>query len=135
MGRRPEDLDNHKVVANVAVGPSDKLNVDFLAKNGLFHATETVDFSRSIDTGVSELKGAALAAYTLRYAKKELGSDITQCYFVYLAPTIIENGISPALSMVENDVDMLFNLKSADDKQRYFDIMLSALGSPPLFNS
>lgn len=133
MGKKKEDLDRHKIVANTPVGPSGKLHVDFLLRNGTYHATETVDFRSAEDSGVPEMKEAALAAFTLRYARDQLGSNSTQCYFVFAAPVIIEKAIGPAIELVENDADDVFNIESLDDKVRYLDKILAAAGAKALF--
>lgn len=133
MGRKPEDVERHKVVSNVPVGPSGKLHIDFLVRNGAFHATETADFRRSSDAGVSELKGAALVSCTLQYAREQLGANNTHCYFVYAAPVVIEHAIRPALQLAQRYVDESFNMESAEDKRRYIDVILGAAGAPGLF--
>jgi hypothetical protein len=134
MGRQPEDVYRHKVVANVPVGPAGKLHVDFVVKNGVYHATETADFRRALDSGVAELKEAALASFTLQYAREQLGQVGTKCYLAYAAPAVVEAALSPALQVAERGVDRLFNLESADQRRGYFDLMLSAAGAPR-FNS
>jgi len=134
MGSHPEDVNKHKVVANVPVGPAGKLHVDFVVKNGVFHATETADFRNAQDTGVAELKEAALASFTLRYAKEQLGREGTQCYLVYSAPSLIEIAIAPALQIAEQGVDKVFNMQSGEQKREYLDLILAASGAPR-FNS
>lgn len=134
MGSNPSDVHKHKVVSNTPVGPSGKLHVDFLVKNGVFHATETADFRGASDAGVAELKEAALASFTLQYARQQLGLHDTKCYLVYAASSIIESAVSPALQLVEPSVDRIFNLESDRDRHDYLDVMLAAAGSPR-FNS
>lgn len=134
MGRVPQDLHNHKVLSNVAVGPAGKLHVDFLLKNGAFHATETADFRTAHESGLAELKEAALASVTLQFAREQLGSNSTKCYFVYSAPAIIEHLINPALQLAERSANEIFNFESIEDRNRYFDIMLAAAGSPKLLS-
>lgn len=134
MGKVAADVHRHKVVANVPVGPAGKLHVDFVVKNGVYHATETADFRNVHEIGDTELKEAALASFTLRYAREQLGSADTKCYLVYSATPIVEATISPALELAEGSVDRLFNLESPEDKRDYIDIILSAAGSPR-FNS
>jgi hypothetical protein len=133
MGHGPEDLDRHKIVSNVAVGPAGKLHIDFLLKNSVFHATETIDFRKSTDSGVAELKDAALASCTLQYAKEFLGANGTRCYFAYAAPRTIEHVIRPALQLAQRNVDDSFNLESSSDRRRFLEVMLDAAGAPSLF--
>ena len=133
MGRGPDDLARHKIVSNVAVGPSGKLHIDFLLKNSVFHATETIDFRKSTDAGVAELKDAALASCTLQYAKEFLGANGTRCYFAYAAPNAVEHAIRPALQLAQRNVDDSFNLDSSSDRRRFVDLMLNAAGTPSLF--
>lgn len=128
------DINNHKIIANVPVGPSGKLQVDFLIKNGVFHATETVDFKAVQDFGTRQLKETALAAVTFDFAREELGPTTTKCYFAFAAPRSIEMLIKPAIQIVENHADEMFNLESLDDKNRYIDLMVDAAGSPRLLN-
>ncbi|MDH4985222.1 DUF3037 domain-containing protein [Aminobacter anthyllidis] len=128
-----EDIDRHKVIANMPVGPSGKLHIDFVIKNGKYHATETIDFRKSEDAGPAELKNAALANVTFRHAREILGSDRTQCYLVYAAASFVEPAISPALEIASKDVADVFNLESRDDKLRYIDTMLAAAGVNHLF--
>ncbi|MDB5529201.1 MAG: putative phage-related protein [Devosia sp.] len=135
MGKDTSDLLDHKVVPNVPVGPSGKLQIDFVVKNGIYHATETADFRSAHDVGTAELKEAALAAITLQCAREQLGHYGVQCYFVYSASVIIETAINPALQIAERSVDRMFNIESGDQRRDYFDLMLSATGSPSLFNS
>lgn len=135
MGKDVDDLLQHKVVPNVPVGPSGKLQLDFVVKNGIYHATETADFRFAHDVGTAELKEAALAAVTLECAREQLGHYGIQCYFVYSASTIIEAAISPALQLAERSVDRMFNIDSGEQRRDYFDLILSATGSPSLFRS
>jgi hypothetical protein len=135
LGRGHDDIDRHKVVSNVPVGPAGKLHIDFLLKNGAFHATEAVDFRSSEDSGVSELKEVALAAFTLNYAKDQLGPNRTWCYFVFSAPGIIEKALMPAVTLVERSADEIFNLESNDDRMKYLDKILDAAGTRSLLNS
>jgi hypothetical protein len=135
LGRGHDDIDRHKVVSNVPVGPAGKLHIDFLLKNGCFHATEAVDFRSSEDSGVSELKDVALAAFTLNYARDKLGPKTTKCYFVFSAPAMIEKALNPAVSLAENSADEIYNLESSDDRVRYLDTILDAAGTRSLFNS
>lgn len=134
MGRHAEDVSRHKVVSNVPVGPAGKLHVDFLVKNGQYHATETADFRTSSDAGTAELKDAALASVTLQYARDQLGKH-THCYFVYAASPLTESSISPALQLADRAADDVFNIESGEDRRRYFDLILAAAGSPSLFTS
>lgn len=129
MGKKTDDLDRHKIVSNIPVGPSGKLHIDFLLRNSYYHATETIDFRNSNDAGTAELKDAALAAVTLRYARAQLGVNSTKCYLVYAAPPLVERAIQPALSLIESDVDKLFNAESREDKNNYIECMLEASGN------
>ncbi|MDO9416937.1 DUF3037 domain-containing protein [Pararhizobium sp.] len=134
MGKKSEDLVLHKVVSNVPVGPSGKLHIDFLLSNSFYHATETIDFRGSDDAGLAELKDAALAAVTLRYAREQLGSNSTKCYLVYAASPFVERAVQPALSLVESTVDQLFNMESKEDKSNYINCMIEASGGNSLFS-
>lgn len=132
LGKNTSDLNNHKVVSNIPVGPAGKLHIDFLLRNSFYHATETIDFRRSEDAGTSELKDAALASVTFRYAREQLGANSTKCYLVYAAPPLIEKAVQPALSLLETSVDRAFNMESKADKKAYIDCMLEASGHTPL---
>ncbi|MGV8937155.1 MAG: DUF3037 domain-containing protein [Allorhizobium sp.] len=129
LGKRSDDLDRHKIVSNTPIGPAGKLHIDFLLRNGYYHATETIDFRSSEEAGIAELKDAALASVTLRYAREQLGANSTKCYLVYAAPPLVEKAVQPALSLVENNVDRTFNLDSQEDKKTYIDCMLEAAGN------
>ncbi|MER8692403.1 DUF3037 domain-containing protein [Mesorhizobium opportunistum] len=129
-----EDLHHHKVVANMPVGPSGKLHVDFLIKNGIYHATETIDFRHSEDAGPAELKNAALANVTFQHAREVLGFGSTRCYLVYAAPSLVESAVSPALEIARKDASDSFNLESREDKARYLDTILAAAGVNHLFS-
>jgi hypothetical protein len=129
-----EDLDRHKIIPNMPVGPSGKLHVDFLIKNGLYHATETIDFRHSEDAGPTELKNAALANVTFQHAREVLGIGRTKCYLVYAAPSLIESVVHPALEIARKDASDSFNLESREDKVRYLDTILAAAGVNHLFS-
>lgn len=134
LGRNVTDLDHHKVVSNIPFGPANKLHIDFLVRNGAFHATETIDFRRSLEAGTTEIRDAAVASCTLRFAREHLGANSTRCYFAFAAPRVVEASIRPALQLVERDADDCFNLESREDKRRFVDLMLAAAGSPGLFS-
>lgn len=129
-----EDIDHHKVIANMPVGPSGKLHVDFLIRNGAYHATETIDFRKSEDAGPSELKNAALASVTFQHAREVLGGAETRCYLVYAASSLVETAVFPALEIARKNISDSFNVESRDDKTRYLDTMLSAAGVNHLFS-
>ena len=131
LGKNSEDIERHKVVSNVPVGPAGKLHIDFVVKNGVYHATETADFRAAHDTGIPELRQAALAAITLQCARQALRNG-TKCYLVYSASPFVEQAIRPALQITEPTVDMMFNLSSDEQKRDYLDLILSAAGAPPL---
>lgn len=134
FSRKVEDLEHHKVVPNMPVGPSRRLRVDFILKNSAFHATETLDFRKSDTVGDRELKNAALANVTFRYAKDEFRSNNTRCYLAYAASSIVEKTVRPAINVAMESADDAFNLESRDDKVRYLDTILSAAGSRHLFS-
>lgn len=132
-GQRPEDLHRHRVVARMPVGPSGKLHIDFLLKNGTYHATETLDFRTSQDAGPNELKNAALASVTFQHARDALGPNDTNCYLVYAASSIVEAAVRPAIEIAGRDVTDSFNIESREDKVRYVDVMLAAAGVNHMF--
>lgn len=132
MGKEADDIYRHKVVSNLPVGPAGKLHIDFVVKNGVYHATETADFRSAHDTGTPELKQAALAVITLQCARQAL-SEGTRCYLVYSASPLIEQAVAPALQLAESTADQIFNLASGEQRRDYFDLMLAAAGSPSLF--
>lgn len=127
-GNRPDDINRHKVVPNMPVGPSGKLHVDFLLKNSAYHATETIDFRQNQEIGTSEIKSAALVNVTFQHAKDFLG-DKTRCYLVFSADPLVENAMRPAIQIAQRDVTDSFNMESDADKSRYIDIMLTAAGT------
>jgi hypothetical protein len=128
-----EDIDRHKVIANMPVGPSGKLHIDFLIRNGAYHATETIDFRKSEDAGPSELKNAALANVTFQHAREILGGTETRCYLVYAASSLVETAVFPALEIARKNISDSFNLESREDKARYLDAILAAAGVNHLF--
>jgi Protein of unknown function (DUF3037) len=135
FSNRIEDIERHKIIANMPVGPSGKLHVDFLLKNGAYHATETLDFRRSEDVGPAELKNAALANVTFQHAREVLGGSTTKCYLVYAASSLVEAAVSPALEIAQKDTSASFNFESRDDKARYLETILAAAGVNHLFGS
>jgi hypothetical protein len=120
------DVSRHRVVPNMPVGPSGKLRIDFILKNSVYHATETLDFSSSENSGPSEIKNAALASVTFQHAKESWSNIGVRCYLVYSAPTIVEKAVEPALKIAAREAIDSFNLESRDEKLRYIDIMLAA---------
>ena len=135
MGKNSDDIARHKVISNMAVGPAGKLHVDFVVKNGVYHATETADFRTAHDAGTSELKEAAFAAITLQCARVALGPEGTKCYFVYSASPLVETVVSPALQQTEPTTDHKNKQESNEQRRAYLDLILAAAGSPSLFRS
>jgi hypothetical protein len=129
-----EDLDKHKVISNFPVGPSGKLYIDFMIKNGRYHATETLDFSRSESTGNNEIKQAAVVNVTFQHARERLNEAPIQCYLVYSAKHTVEKNIEPAISIAKHGADDIFNVESREDKLRYFNIILKEAGIENLFD-
>lgn len=134
LSNKSEDLENHKIVPNMPVGPAGRLHIDFLLKNSSFHATETLDYRASDAAGEKEVKSAALVNVTFRHARATFSSHGTKCYLVYAAPSLIEKSISPALQIATDDADDVFNMESRDDKLRYLDTILAAAGNKGLFS-
>lgn len=133
-GTKADDINRHKIVSRMPVGPSGKLHVDFLLKNGAYHATETLDFRTSHEAGANELKNAALANVTFQHTRDYLGASETRCYLVYAAPSLVERNVRPAIEIAERGVTQSFNLESREDKARYLDVMLVAAGVNHLFS-
>ncbi len=127
-GARPDDIDKHKIVSNMPVGPSGKLHVDFLLKNSVYHATETIDFRNSQDVNVAEIKNAALVSVTFQHARDFLGEQ-TKCYLVFAAGSLVERTMKPAIEIAQREVTDAFNLESFQDKARYVDTILNAAGT------
>lgn len=129
MSRSANDIDQHKVISNMPIGPSGKLHVDFLLKNSKYHITETLDFRKSETAGEREIKNAALVNVTLRHAKAEFAALGSHCYLLYAASNIVERSIYPALKIAEEESDQIFNTESKEDRDRYLDIILEATGT------
>jgi Protein of unknown function (DUF3037) len=133
FSRNISDLEKHKVIQNVPVGPSGRLTVDFLLKNSKYHATETFDIKESDHVGVADIKNAALINVTFSYAKHALSHSNVACYLVYSASLVVEKTAEPALVIAKRDASDIFNLESREDKNRYLDTMLNAAGVNGLF--
>ncbi|MER8631690.1 DUF3037 domain-containing protein [Mesorhizobium opportunistum] len=130
-----QDIDRHRVVANLPVGPSGKLHIDFMLKNSKYHATETIDFTNSDHAGAAEIKNAALASVTFQHAKDTLANIGINCYLVFSATTLVERAVGPALKIAQREAIDSFNMESREDKARYLDIILNAAGHRSLLQS
>lgn len=127
------DIENHKIVPNMPVGPSGKLHIDFMLKNSLYHATETLDFKNSDHVGATEIKSAALSSVTFLHAKETHSTFGIKCYLVYSLTSAVEKVLEPAIEIARHNAVQAFNLESRDDKNRYLDLMLEAAGRKTLW--
>lgn len=133
FSRDIQDIEKHRVIANMPVGPAGKLHVDFMLKNSRYHATETLDFTNSDHAGSAEIKNAALASVTFQHAKDTLSNVGINCYLVFSASALVEKAISPALKIAQREAVESFNVESREDKMRYLDIILNAAGHQSLW--
>ena len=69
LGRRPDDIEKHKIVPNFAVDAEKGLYADFAGKNSIHHFTETIDFRVARGINGPKFNEFAKATLVLREAK------------------------------------------------------------------
>lgn len=74
------DIEHHKLVLNYPIDVEKGLKADMLLKNGVYHLTETIEFSQ--DNLTKNLERAALKVVTISEAKNVFGSELNS-FIVY----------------------------------------------------
>ena len=128
LSQKPEDIDNHKIIQDYPLSLDTGLKADFLAKNGKYHLTETLDFN--VDDVSTKLPDTTMKALTFLEGKKILVD--MESHFVYSINAKEEGKIKHHLAIVDSYSDNLYNLQSAADKSKYIDRMAEVIGAEKL---
>jgi hypothetical protein len=120
-----EGIDDHKVVRDFSVSEEEELRADFAVKNGMVHATATLDLRKSI----VHLSYATLPALILDKAAKTFGKE-TKRLGVYAAPQSTLSQFRPHLRILADYADDIYNWLDPDDRRTYTRRIFAAINSP-----
>ncbi|HFL7943160.1 TPA: DUF3037 domain-containing protein [Pseudomonas putida] len=126
LGKDVDDISRHKVIYNYPLNNKTGFSADFLLKNGKFHITEAIDFN--VNDATAKFKETTMKVMTFMEGRKHLGEDSAR-YFVYSANSSREKDFIPHLNLAEEYSDKIFNLESKVEKQEYFSLMSTLVGS------
>jgi len=126
LGRKLEDIEHHKVVTRYPLAPDKGLFADFVARNSQYYFTETLDYR--VDRGIQGTKfnETAKAAFVLREAHRQFESSSR--IVLYAATAKVEIEVTPHLNLLSEFADTFINFESAQDRARYVEALVSALG-------
>jgi len=102
------------------------LFADFVARNSQYYFTETLDYR--VDRGIQGTKfnETAKAAFVLREAHRQFESSSR--IVLYAATAKVEIEVTPHLNLLSEFADTFINFESAQDRARYVEALVSALG-------
>lgn len=120
------DIDNHKLILNYPIEDEKGLKADMLLKNGIYHLTETIDFSEV--NVVKNLERSALKALTISEAKNKFSSDQLHSFIVYSLNHKDEERYMQQLNLLSSYATEMINLASNEDKSKYVNHILHASG-------
>lgn len=116
FGKGPEDIENHKIVADFPVANDYGLIAEFAIKNGVMSFTETLDFGVSESSLPKKFIEAQAKCLVLRTAKETFGNDTKRHIVVSGSDTA---SAAPSIDLLSTVGD-LYLLESANDMTRYF---------------
>jgi hypothetical protein len=116
-----DDLHKHKIIPSFVLNETSGLTADFMLKNGVYHMSSVVDFN--VNDIASKFKETGLKVLSFHEGEKRV-SDSIKKYFVYSAEPKKENDIAAHLGLVDGNCDLMFNMNSADDSTKYYDLMV-----------
>lgn len=125
LGAAPSDIARHLIVPKFPIAEASGLFADFAAKNGVFHVTETIDFS--CGAVAEKFKEAALKAVSLDQAKKTFGGE-TNRFVVYAADSEAEAKLQAHMNLLGPYADHLLNYFSREDMSFYMRKMAAVAG-------
>lgn len=121
LAKKGDSLDQHKVIRDYTISPEEDLKADFIAKNGVYHVTATLDLRQATPS-----KGdAAIKAIVLDKAKDVFANNV-QRLGVYAAPHDASH-LKPHINLLKDYADDTFNWMNPDDQRRYTRSIYSAL--------
>lgn len=127
LGREPEDINRHRVVARFPIDAPANLYADFALKNGKLRVTETLDFrvKNLAERRGEKFKQAAVKAITLDTAGR-----IQQCVpsVVYAVGKSEQHRelIQPSLNLLGNYAERLYDINNSQDMASYMEMMQAA---------
>jgi hypothetical protein len=126
MGRKPEDIEKHKVVSHFPLAPDKGLYADFAGRNSRFYFTETIDFR--VDRGIQGQKfnESTKAAFVLREAEKQFKNSNRTLLYAATAQTEVQ--VRPHLNLLGEFATDFVNFESSNDRAKYVQALVTALG-------
>jgi len=126
LGKEPDDIDRHLVIASYAIDEKEGLYSDFVLKNGHYHVTETADFRLKNAGATHKYRVASFAAIKLDKARMKW-EDKTQQFVIYAAHGNRE--VLAQLNLLgEYARGGVYNIASRSEMASYMDKMMSAAG-------
>jgi len=126
LGKHPDDIDKHLVIASYVIDKAESLYSDFVLKNGHYHVTETADF-RSRTAGITDkYRVASFAAIKLDKARIKW-KDKTHQFVIYASHG--DREVQAQLNLLGDYArDGVYNIASRSEMASYMDKMMSAAG-------
>jgi hypothetical protein len=120
-----ESIEDRKVVRDFYVSEEEELRADFAVKNGVIHATATLDLRKA----AVHLSYATLPALILDKAAKTFGNE-TKRFGVYAAQQSTLPQFRPHLRILSDYADKVYNWLDPDDRRAYTRVIFAALNNP-----
>lgn len=125
LGSKPDDISRHLVVPNFPIDPEIGLFAEFALRNGKLHVTETIDFRTS--TLSAKKQEAQAKTLILVEALERLGATDLRRYVVV---TGASSQVQASMNLLERYSDDFVVRESAQDWQRYVDLIHNAARQP-----
>lgn len=128
LGKNVDDIERHMVVHHYPVEEHGNLSVDFALRNGRWHVTETIDFSRvRRKLSATQFNAAALKAITLDAASRKLGHIVPLVVYQAASDDVLEV-VQPSINLLSDYAEQLYNYANPDERAAYFNRMARAAG-------
>ncbi|OAM28488.1 MULTISPECIES: DUF3037 domain-containing protein [Eikenella] len=131
LSSNPNDLYSHKIISNYPLSESKGLKADLLLKNGEYHLTEIINFSKKNDFTLN-LQRAALKTVTIEEAKTVLNSRVN-AFLIYDLSADDEKKFTPHLNLLEERATLV-NYRSTQDITSYYKYIIDKTDNPQLPN-
>ena len=131
LSSNPEDLYSHKIISNYPLSEDKGLKADLLLKNGEYHLTEIINFSKKNDFTLN-LQRAALKTVTIEEAKTVLSPSL-KAFLIYDLSAEYERKFTPHLNLLREKA-ALVNHRSTQDIASYYRYIIDKTDNPQLPN-
>lgn len=129
ISSNPDDIEKNMIVENYPINKHLGVDADFMAKNGVYHLSNVVDFNVSD----KKTKHLETSSKVLSFIEGKKAFPSLKRHFVYSATSHREIEMEKEIRMAENYCENIFNLHSKSEKKKYEDLMSAIVQHDNIF--